>query len=278
MGVNKSVVGLLKQSGYSGWNFTSIWAIEENGSMAYLQGMKIPEEVYENVKQETIYQGLGTATNPYIMTKGEQLKKIQTEPNAYYKLGTDIDLSGINWTPIGTKEQPFTGNFDGDGHKISNMKIGSAVTGLVDNIGLFGYTSGATISNFTLEDYEITRTSGSYIGGVIGYQENGTLTNVQVKGKITTTDSNSRRIGGAVGYISDGSVKQVKTEVEIKIAGGFAGGIVGSMYQTNSVADRTARIEQCYSSGKIESTNGSYIGGIVRRYSGSINILQRICI
>jgi len=73
--------------------------------------------------------------------------------NGNYRLGAaalnDIDLGSFSWTPIGTLTNPFTGSFDGNGRTIRNMRIDEEING-VEAYGLFGYTKGATIGNFTM--------------------------------------------------------------------------------------------------------------------------------
>ena len=57
-----------------------------------------------------------------------------------YKLAANIDLSGITASPIGSEAVPFSGIFDGNGHKIENLKIKKSIGS--QNIGLFGVIEG----------------------------------------------------------------------------------------------------------------------------------------
>ena len=75
------------------------------------------------------------------------LKAIANDLGGSYVLANDISLSG-EWLPVGTEEEPFTGTLDGAGHTIKGLSITSGD----DNVGFFGFTEGATISNVRFTD------------------------------------------------------------------------------------------------------------------------------
>lgn len=79
--------------------------------------------------------GSGTEKDPYLIYTEEDLKKMSLKPEAYYLLKNDITLTQ-NWTPIGTRENPFRGGFDGENHKIINLNIDE---NSLDAVGFFGY-------------------------------------------------------------------------------------------------------------------------------------------
>ena len=83
------------------------------------------------------------------------------------KLGADIDLSSVGeWQPIGTLDVPFVGQFEGDSKTISNLTTNPTGTA----VGLFGYTSGARISNLTISDGTVA--GSNYVGAFCGYATN----------------------------------------------------------------------------------------------------------
>ena len=86
----------------------------------------------------------------------EDLLKMGTYLNGDFILMNDIDLSGVNWNPIGTNSAPFTGHLDGNGHKISNLTIDTSNYTNRSSFGLFGYISFATIEDLVIEDFEFT--------------------------------------------------------------------------------------------------------------------------
>ena len=158
--------------------------------------------------------GSGTAEDPWQIATAEQLNSVRDDLTAHYILTADIDLSVYeNWEPIGAfrslsdapedaevphPDYAFTGSFNGNGHKISNLTVASA---LPMGAGLFGCASGtergeACIGNFTLENVNVT---GYYlVGGAVGLQ----FMNCKVSG-ITLQGENKltgmQGIGGIVG-------------------------------------------------------------------------------
>ena len=154
-------------------------------------------------------------------------------------LDTDIDLTGKNWTPIGTSfSNKYTGTFDGGGHTIKGL----TVTTNDQFVGLFGYLDKAgTVKNVVMEGIQITSNhvlmSGN-TGGVVGYSW-GTIENCSVSGSVSGTVY----VGGVVGAQIDGSITGCSSSATVK---GMVdvGGVAG---QTNSSATLTA----CYATGNV---------------------------
>ena len=92
-------------------------------------------------------------------------------------LDNDIDLSDIEWTPIGTESRPYTGNFDGGGHTITGLKIDKSGTDYVGLIGCLG--SGGKVQNVTLTNISVS--GANCVGGIAG-QNYGTVENCSVNG------------------------------------------------------------------------------------------------
>ena len=108
-------------------------------------------------------------------------------------LGADIDLTNEDWTPIGTDASYyFGGTFDGNGHTISNLKIESAA----NNVGLFGYISGATIKNLVIENADVKGQDNT--GVVVGNAMTGHLENITLQGTVNVTGTCN--VGGITGY------------------------------------------------------------------------------
>ena len=157
-----------------------------------------------NVLSNNTIEGLGTQTNPYLIHNQEELLYMSTEPSAYYKLASDIVLSG-DMVPIGTISNPFTGSLDGNNYKIKNLKI----TSNYDYSGLFGYVTTNNnnvleIKNIIIEE-PIIEGSGD-VGTLIGHIEllnssNGvSIDNIRImSGSISSTTSNT---GSLIGLIN----------------------------------------------------------------------------
>ena len=195
----------------------------------------------------------------YTVTSAEGLKNIAKLVNEEWKsdinitLTADINLSGIDWTPIGIDyNHQYTGTFNGGGHTITGL----TVTGSDQYAGLFGYIgSGGTVKNVVLEDVQITSDNSSgYAGGVAG-DSWGTIENCSVSGSVSGTTF----AGGVVGSQWGGSITGCNSSATVKGVI-FAGGIAG---ETNSGASLTG----CYATSDVtvenDGTNNSHAGGVV---------------
>ena len=158
-------------------------------------------------------------------------------------LTADIDLTGKNWTPIGTSfSNKYTGTFDGGGHTIKGLTVttNDQFVGLFGSIGYAG-----TVKNVMMEDVQITsnRSSG-FAGGVAGYSD-GTIENCSVSGSVSGTVY----VGGVVGAQWNGSITGCSSSATVK-GTVYVGGVAG---QTNGGATLTA----CYATGNVTSTGSS---------------------
>ena len=153
-------------------------------------------------------------------------------------LDTDIDLTGKDWTPIGTDyDNSYKGTFDGGGHTITGLTF----TTNDEHAGLFGRLNRAgTVKNVVMEGVQITSNQiyGGSIGGVVGSSW-GTIENCSVSGSVSGTVY----VGGVVGVQIGGSITGCSSSATVK---GMVdvGGVAG---QTNSSATLTA----CYATGNV---------------------------
>lgn len=162
----------------------------------------------------------------------EDLKSIETIGS--YRLDADIDLSGIEWTPIAE----FGGTIEGQGHEIRNMTITSSDA---KNIGFVGQLSGA-INNVTFINVNIdVSTREANVGGVIGsLVEGGWMENVRVSGSVKA--NRSATCGGLIGNLDSATVRKSFAE-NIEVVGktnvggkyGKARGITFGGYSANGV-------------------------------------------
>lgn len=198
----------------------------------------------------------------------EDLLKMGTYLNGDFILMNDIDLSGVNWNPIGINSAPFTGHLDGNSHKISNLTIDTSNYTNRSSFGLFGYISFATIEDLVIEDFEFTSENIEktyYVGALAGIDltDLSSSTNEEplIKG-ITTSgsyvvakQSSSYPVyaGGLFGKVSFEIISNCKNFIGITNAS-YAGGLVGTatkmMYALNSSNE-----------GQINST--LYAGGLL---------------
>ena len=175
-------------------------------------------------------------------------------------LDTDIDLTGKDWTPIGTDyDNSYTGTFDGGGHTITGLTFttNDKYAGLFGRLGKAGM-----VKNVVMEGIQITcNHSLGYAGGVAGFSWGGTIENCSVSGSVSGTVS----VGGVVGVQRDGSITGCSSSATVK-GTVDVGGVAG---QTNSNATMTA----CYATGnvtlEIASQNIIDVGGAVGFNGGS---------
>ena len=139
-----------------------------------------------------------TTTEPIIVdtenyleiTTVEDLKAIDLSKS--YILMNNLDLQAEEWIPLGTYNQPFRGNFDGNGFEISNLTITQEYV----YTGLFGYVEG-NISDLTIKDFSINYTTDkiTFVGGLAG-NSSGDVIDVTLNGDITVTNNDSNTYAG----------------------------------------------------------------------------------
>lgn len=174
---------------------------------------------------DTSFAGGGTASNPYQITSGAELAGVASLTNnnngwstgKYFVLTTDIDLNNREWTPIGIQYTTsgttynqgtrwFNGYFDGNGHVIKNLKIGTSSSRTkIKHAGLFGITdSSAVIVNLGLNNVSIYTQQlhaddrrGAFVGLAFGVIEGCYVKNA------TVNCSGTCVVGGFVGQVAD---------------------------------------------------------------------------
>ena len=183
-----------------------------------------------NTKTYTVYNADG------LMNVAELVNGGKSDINI--TLDTDIDLTGKDWTPIGTDyDNSYKGTFDGGGHTITGLTF----TTNDEYAGLFGWLNRAgTVKNVVMEGVQITSNQiyGGSIGGVVGSSW-GTIENCSVSGNVSGTVY----VGGVVGVQIGGSITGCSSSATVK-GTVDVGGVAG---QTNSSATLTA----CYATGNV---------------------------
>ncbi len=239
--------------------------------------------------------GSGTAEDPYLIETANHLNNVRNDLSAHYKMVADIEFAetdfaedgdfynnGAGWQPIGSKDTPFSGSFDGNGYTITGLKINDSSNGKI-YLGLIGYQNGGEIKDLGMVDSEINSSATSayiskpmsgvyadvYTGGIVGYASGSTITGCYNTGSITVEASASgssssgssydtyarNYVGGIVGYASGtaisncynaGTITADKTSSSSRnycYAYSYAGGIVGDTSDTT--------ITGCYNIGNI---------------------------
>ncbi|OPH46621.1 hypothetical protein BC351_14130 [Paenibacillus ferrarius] len=214
--------------------------------------------------------GSGTTQDPWIITTPAQLDAVRNNLSAYYKLGSDIDVtndtqnsaglfynSGAGWVPIGTSSAAFTGALDGGGNKIIGLRINRPAT---DYLGLFGkVASRGVVRNIGLESINVR--GNNYLGGLVGDNAGGTISNVYVTTSSVSGGGMGGYVGGLAGYNeSSGTISNAYAAVTVS-GGTMVGGLVG--YNSSTISN-------AYATGYV-SGGGTYVGGLVGDNVGTIS-------
>lgn len=243
--------------------------------------------IFPNVNAKAAsYSGSGTMADPYLVQTAEQLQGIRDNLSAHYKLANTIDLSGMDFKPIGRLDAPFTGSFicelNADltpKYVIKNLSISVAETVYAATLknkweaALFGATNGATFSGIYVLDAKITNSNyGDNTGGVaygnykpgmdemnsailIGQADTTTVMNCGTTGTINTRSS---WCGGLIGRANNSviencySTANVTTEAQFRVGGLIGGG-------------DNITVTASFATGNVNGGNrsiGSFIGGV----------------
>ena len=217
-----------------------------------LAAAKDPGYTIESNGSYTVYNADGLMNVAKLVNGGKTDINITLDKN--------IDLTGKDWTPIGTDyDNSYKGTFDGGGHTITGLTF----TTNDEYAGLFGWLNRAgTVKNVVMEGVQITSNQiyGGSIGGVVGYSW-GTIENCSVSGSVSGTVY----VGGVVGVQIGGSITGCSSSATVK-GTVDVGGVAG---QTNSSATLTA----CYATGnvtiEINPTKNIAGGSLVGMNAGS---------
>lgn len=231
-----------------------------------------PVSVWDGTAAQLI-EGSGTESDPYRITSANELAYIAKEVNSgndfaddFFSLEVDIDLSGIDWTPIGDGANPFSGNFNGNGHTISDLSLTSVSkyykeysTGkyLQGVSGLFGYCKNTSICNLSVKYVELNvaadeQFNALYLGTVTGRLDTAgncelsdiSVSNVTIRLSTPSGTGTELYTGGVVGYLSveetaECKISRIQTDISTefsesndspyRIVNNYIGGVVGSL-------------------------------------------------
>ena len=167
--------------------------------------------------------------------------------NQSYVLMEDLDLSDVEWEPLGSFDEPFIGHFDGNGHTISNLTITTKNT---DFNGLFAVMNG-DVFDLTLEGVSIDYSTSflTYAGALAGKIEGGSVENIDISADINVSNASSNTFAGLLAGIVQAHVTDTMTPDEFianhvtntRLSGSldvissnyvFVGGLAGKTYNT----------------------------------------------
>ncbi len=294
--VNLTEEEFKKQESFVGFDFETVWEMEENGYPVLQNQPELPE-TEPTPDPETVTE----------IRTAEDLNNIRNNLSGKYILMNDIDLSSYeNWEPIGSSETPFTGELDGNGFSILNMTIiGECTDSDSIQFGLFNELENCTVKNLNILNIDIDiKFTGNVseqfrVGALAGFAINSTLENCVVSGNINIEGFEKGYAGGFLGLASScmpakcvnyaninllskkiskigiggiagkalaiskccnyGNITVSSVDSDDSNISAYVGGIVGEPHQFGNM------INNCYNRGTIEldfSTASTYVGGL----------------
>ena len=253
-GTGKTTAEMQTQSTFTdfGWDFVGETINGPNDVWKIVEGVTYPLLSWQKYSG-----GSGEPNDPYQIAEPNdwvELMNTSDDWNKYFVMINDIDLDGLSLSPVGISYyESFTGIFDGNNHIVYNAEINTPDS---DYIGLFGYLNiNAQIHNVTLE--QITITGNRCVGGLVGYNNYGTIINCYSNGTI----NGSWIVGGLIGYNNYGYVTDCFSSGLASSKAEYAGGLVGN----NKAGNIINSTSNSMASGTI------FIGGLTGYNSGDVN-------
>ena len=227
-------------------------------------------------------EGMFVSGSTYYILNADGLKTFADSVNKYsnyeypYKdetvvLMNDIDLGGMEWTPIGDyrfSANRFCGTFDGQGHTISNFKITKKTDKNDSNkssYGFFGNVEG-TVKNLIVANATVS--SYAYTGALIGRLNSGLVENCHV---VNCTVAPSYWQGGImIGQVNGGSVKNC-TVSNSSISGKSA---LGGMFGPTTAENGDLLFENCSVQDSVIAQAGSFGGNYDKYFGGMFGYIE----
>ncbi|NGP75277.1 hypothetical protein G3570_01420 [Balneolaceae bacterium YR4-1] len=226
-----SVISIRVQP-YDNWEFIR-WEGDLSGTENPMEVTVTGNITATAVMKQTLFDGEGTISNPYLITTLDQLQAVSSFIDKHFRQVNNIDASETEYWNEGRGFQPiafigigsFTGSYDGGGFTISGLTVDLSGGIYLENTtaGLFGRIQNAQIKDLTLTNINITSVPGVPVGGLAGWATSGsTIQNVHVTGQITGNDN----IGGLVGIAETVLISGSSTDVAVN-GNNSVGGLVG---------------------------------------------------
>lgn len=179
------------------------------------------------------------------VTAADVVATDNTYTNCYFVATANITVSSSFVRIAKDNSHYFKGNFNGQNYTISGL-----------NCGLFGYVSGGTFKDLTLQG-SVTDGTSNYYGSLIGYGLNITVSNVTSELTISTSSS---YVGGLIGFCQNATITDCTNKGSVRGVNNV-GGLVGWIGD-ESTSGHGATISNCTNNGNVNAT-GDFVGGIV---------------
>lgn len=231
--------------------------------------------------------GNNTPPKTYEVSTASGLISALTESNGLAStiiIKNDIDFEGSNWTPIGTKQKPFTGKIYGNDFTLSNLNIVVSTDEGEIYAGLFGYIKNASIFKLKLDNVDISSSkelaykTNHNIGFICGYAENSTIKLCEIADNCNLTLTHSKQstfsIGGIAGSVINSTISSSGSNAKItatcqsaELSNGnlnyYIGGVVGYFNSSNIIYCHSKSEIACSISSINEQEVQTFVGGII---------------
>ncbi len=234
----------------------------------------------------------GDRTSPFPIKSSAELYELSKAVNSgmdfegiYFVLENNISLNNNEWIPIGTYDNPFSGNVDGKNNTISDYKITKVAGNYTWDgyTGFFGYTSNASIKNLNLSDFDINISnpdSNTYLGSFAGMAQSTIFENCSAQGNIilfnNTNTAYEADIGGIVAQCNSGSIISTTANCNIYYAGNETTKEGNTQIRLGGISAYTySQIRNCTSNSNIYAIGLVWrVGGIAgdNTYGGAVCI------
>ncbi len=252
--------------------------------------------------------GTGTQDDPWLITSREDLIALEEFFNSgdakefdaegagvgncygyYFKQTADVDLTGITWEPIGysgDQDIYFAGNYDGDGHNITNaVSNGKTDQNGYATAGIFGWAAFGSVENLHVKNANFVATGQnnySYVGGIAGVCYGASVKNCSVEDSSLESkrNNNNNCAGSIVGYSTGGTFEKCAAENNQIKTMAYGGGFVGEIdddpdYGTGKSTFTNCYVSNCSVLSKTEDVQGvSFAGGFVGEMTDSALTIQ----
>jgi len=272
VGKDKATIGNVKVNPWTDGTAIPGGEAEEVPVINYVWTSGIEASASESV------EGEGTEASPYLIHSANDLQWMIDQVNTngvtgkYFQLTHNLEIDseeGATWTPIGTADKPFVGNFDGGGCTISGEMHTTT-----DLVGFFGYNAGAISNLKNTAEVKDCRTlmpasiEYSAIGSIAGYST-GKIIHCENSGNVTAPSIfTTTYTGGICGYQYGEREDVCAFIMECKNSGAVTG-VDGDDNATGGIVGQSSRGEGdgydpvvCASENTGSVTNGQYLGGI----------------
>lgn len=256
--------------------------VSNNGNYTIVAKDKEDKFNYKTIKITELTEDMDIWNKADMESFRNKVNEGRTFEGRQARVKAEIDLENREWTPIGTENTDFKGNFDGENHTINNLYINTT-----ESLQALFRANRGTIKNITVKG-EVTA-NGDSVAGICA-RNYGTIENATNYAKVYNKTTDQAKTAGITALVSGNKASVIKCTNYGEVSSDFAhaGGIVGHAESEDFVIDSCynygkvtatqqtggiiasikvqGTIQNCINEGEITSTTGTGVGGILGVY------------